>query len=151
MTYLRTNNTRPNALHWPLGLGDLEKQLDTIFAGLPAFFDVQEGASAQGQRAQDAKLRWYEKADAYLVRVDLPGVKKEDASIELEDGTVTVSAVRKLEAAGSEQAKEVRYEKAFRVPEGVSEAGISGRFEDGVLSLTLPKTEKAQPRSISIN
>ncbi|MDQ8196991.1 Hsp20/alpha crystallin family protein [Pelagicoccus enzymogenes] len=150
MTYLRTNRIRPNALTWPLGLGDLEKQLDTLFAGLPGFFDVQEGGSPR-DRAADAKLRWYEKADAYLVRVDLPGVKKEDLKIELEDGVVTVTAVRKFEAEGEgEEAKELTYSKAFRVPDGVQAGKISAGFESGVLSLTLPKSEKVQPRQISV-
>ena len=150
MTYLRTNRTRPNALQWPLGYGDLEKQLDTLFAGLPGFYDVQ-GSGAQKASSPEAKLRWYEKGDAYLVRIDLPGVKKEDVRIELEEGAMTLSAVRKFESGAAEDGeKQLNYSKAFRVPEGVQDGEISARFENGVLSVTLPKSEKAQPRQISI-
>ncbi len=150
MTYLRTYNTRPNALNWPLGFGDIETQLDSLLAGFPSLFATQESASTETP-ARDAKLRWYEKEDAYLVRIDLAGVKKEDISIELEDGAVTVGAVRKFEAkADSKNPSEVKYSRAFRVPEGVQDGKIEARFEDGVLSLTLPKIEKAQPRQISI-
>ncbi len=150
MTYLRTNYARPNALNWPLGLGDIEKQLDTLFAGLPGLFDQQANAP-QARQARSAKLRWYEKADAYLVRIDLPGVKKDAVEIELEEGTVTVSAVRRLESKkGDEVSEEAKYAQAFRVPEEVQQDAIAANFEDGVLSLTLPKSEKAQPRQISI-
>lgn len=147
MTYLRTNNTRPNALNWTLGLGGIEKQLDSLFAGLPGFFDVQQN-SPQANSSYDAKLRWYEKPQAYLVRVDLPGVKKEDISLELEEGVVSISAVRTFEA--KKGANEAKYSKSFRVPEGVKDGAIAAQFENGVLGLTLPKSEKAQPRQISI-
>ncbi len=150
MTYLRTHNIRPNALNWPLGFGDIETQLDSLLAGLPSLFATQESAST-GTPAREAKLRWYEKEDAYLVRIDLAGVKKEDISIELEDGTVSVSAIRKFEGkTDAKDPSEAKYSRAFRVPEGVQDGKIDARFEDGVLSLTLPKVEKAQPRQISI-
>jgi HSP20 family protein len=150
MTYLRTNRSRPNNLNWPLGFGDLEKQLDTLFAGLPEFFDLQQ-SPAQGPAARDAKLRWYEKDEAYLVRIDLAGVKKDDVQIELEDGTVTIVATRKFDASSDKsKASEVKYSSAFRVPEEVKDEAIAAKFEDGVLSLTLPKSEKAKPREISI-
>ncbi|MDQ8185979.1 Hsp20/alpha crystallin family protein [Pelagicoccus sp. SDUM812002] len=152
MTYLRTNRIRPNAnaLNWPIGLGDLEKQLGTIFAGLPELFESHQGA-AQRPVARHAKLRWYEKDDAYLVRIDLAGVKKEDVQIELEDGSVAVSAVRKSESATEEgKASELKYSNTFRVPEEVKQEAVAASFENGVLSLTLPKSEKAQPRQISI-
>ncbi len=150
MTYYRTNNTRSNALNWPLGFGDIEKELNTLFAGLPGLFEVQ-GDSAKTSGTRDAKLRWYEKSEAYLVRIDLAGVKKDAISIELEDGSVAVSAVRKFETKDdSKAADEVKYSRTFRVPEGVEDGAIEASFEDGVLSLTLPKIEKVQPRQISV-
>lgn len=150
MTYYRTNNTRSNALNWPLGLGDIEKELNTLFAGLPGLFEVQ-GDSAPTSGTRDAKLRWYEKPEAYLVRVDLAGVKKDDISIELEDGAVAVSAVRRFETNDEAKgAEELKYARTFRVPEGVEDGAIEAKFEDGVLSLTLPKTEKVQPRQILV-
>lgn len=151
MTYLRTNTTHPNALNWSLGFRDIEKQLDTLLSGLPGFFESQEPSVVQSNGCE-VKLRWYEKPEAYLVRIDLPGVRKEDISIELEDGTVSVSAIRKFES-GTEgkDVSEVTYAKAFRLPDGVPDDRIAAGFESGVLSLTLQKSEKLKPRQISIS
>lgn len=148
MTYLIPKHTRRNALNWPSTFGSLEKQLDSLFAGLPNFFDLQDVA---GDFASDSavKVRWYERDEGYLARLDLPGVRKDDIGLELEDGHLKVSATRTFESADAGEAK-YEYSKRFKVPEEVDTQAISASYEDGVLSLNLPKGEKAKPRQISI-
>lgn len=151
MTYLRTNTVRRNPLAWPLGFEDLEKQLGSLFAGLPSLAETEQG-KLKSLDKENAKLRWYEKPEAYLVRVDLPGVAKQDVAIELEDGVVEVSATRKfeVEAESEQQSASFQYCRSFRLPEGVLADEIAAHFENGVLSLTLPKSEKAKPRQIVV-
>lgn len=151
MTYLRTNNVRHNPLAWPLGFGDLEQQLGSLFAGLPGLLEAEQSKSTPVDK-ENAKLRWYEKPEAYLVRVDLPGVSKQDIAIELEDGALEVSATRKLGVDAEEQQESgsFHYRRSFRIPEGVLAEKIAAHFENGVLSLTLPKSEKAKPRQIVV-
>lgn len=128
------------------------KQLDSLFAGFPSLFDLHDDAFFSVPSGS-VKTRWYEKDDAYLVRLDLPGVKKGDITLELEDGALTVSATRKFEAADKEAKSEgvFTYRKTIEVPEGVQEDKIEANYADGVLSLTLRKGEKAKPRQIEVS
>lgn len=149
MTYLNTTNSRRNALNWPSSFGSLEKQLDSIFAGFPSLFEFQDLAG-DFATSSAVKVRWYEKDDGYLARLDLPGIRKEDIALELEDGYLKVSATRKCESAETDEAS-YEYKKSFKIPEEVDAQKIAATYEDGVLSLNLPKGEKAKPRQISVN
>lgn len=144
MTYLNTYNSRRNALNWPANFGSLEKQLDSLLAGFPGFFD-----NSPSEGGSSIKVRWYESEEGYLARLDLPGVSKEDISLELEDGYLQVAATRKF-AEGNDSDASLDYKKSFKVPDEVEAAKVSARYEDGVLSLSLPKGEKAKPRQIQV-
>jgi HSP20 family protein len=91
------------------------------------------------------------------VRTDLPGVKKEDVNITMENGVLTITAERKSEYADKEgeQAlrKEVsygRYVRSLRLGTQIDEKGVKASYQDGVLELALPKAEQAKPRKISV-
>lgn len=139
---------RNNAFAANAGFESLDKQLDALFAGLPSFFELS-GFDAKSSRAATPAARWFESDDAYLVQVDLPGVRSEELEIETLDGELTVTSKR----AGGNEEKQTEeklrsYRKAIQLPDGVEESRISARYENGVLSLTLPKGEKAKPRRI---
>ena len=100
-----------------------------------------------------------DKGDAYLLTADLPGLKREDVRLSLEDGVLTIAA-----EYGSEQTEEDknrRYvcrerrtqslRRSFST-EGIDEMNISARYADGVLYLTLPKLteQKSGARQIEI-
>ena len=86
---------------------------------------------------------------AYHIEFDLPGVKKEDINIQVEDGTLTVSGERKLK----EEIQEENYYKvessfgsfsrSFSLPEEADVENISAQNEDGVLEVVVPKLESA--------
>lgn len=149
MTYLSPNKNRLSTF----GFGNLDKQLDSLFGGLPSFFDL-ENDSFFSVSSGGVKTRWYEKDDAYLVRMDLPGVNKGDISLELEDGVLSVTASRSFETDEGDEKSEAKssftYRKSIQVPETIQEDKIEASYEDGVLSLTLPKGEKAKPRQIKV-
>jgi HSP20 family protein len=85
----------------------------------------------------------------YEVSLDLPGVKKEDIKLDLTDRTLSVSAERKVKSEGQEQSYSLR--RSFTLPRNVAGDSITAKLEDGVLTLRLPKTEQARPRSIEVN
>lgn len=144
MTYLNTFNPRRNGLNWPSSFGVLEKQLDSLFSDFPSLLEL-ESASAD----QNVKLRWYQKDDGYLARLDLPGVRKDDISLQLEESYLEVKATRSFEGEGDES-RSLDYRKRFKVPEDVDTQAIVATYEDGVLSLSLPKGEKAKPQQIKV-
>lgn len=86
----------------------------------------------------------------YELDMDLPGYKKEDISVKLEKGYLTVSAVKNVNNdRKDENGKYIRQERysgscsrSFYVGENVSQEDIHGKFEDGILKLTLPKEDQ---------
>lgn len=95
-----------------------------------------------------------ETEDAYIVEAEMPGFTKDQISISLENGTLAISAERKSEQQKGEQhLKERRYTKvarSFTLPTRVDESRVDAKLENGVLHLTLPKSEEVKPRKIAI-
>jgi HSP20 family protein len=98
----------------------------------------------------------WETEDALVYAFDLPGLTKDDISIELEDGALTVSAERKREHEVQND-RLYRYERRFgafartiSLPQGVGEDAISADYRDGVLEVRVGKPEQTKPRRIEI-
>jgi HSP20 family protein len=97
-----------------------------------------------------------ERKDAYLVTVELPGLKAEDLDITMEDGLLTIQGERQFTSDSSEQQfhrVERRYgafRRSITLPAHVMAEGIEASFEDGVLQLLVPKAEEAKPTRIQV-
>lgn len=100
-----------------------------------------------------------EKDKEYLVKAQLPGVKKDDVKVELLNGVLTVSGERKYEKEDKDE-KTHRIESAygaftrsFVVPEDVLAEKIAADYKDGILAVHLPKTDIKKPatKSIKVN
>ena len=96
--------------------------------------------------AREMKTDVHEHEDHYEVDVDLPGFKKEDIKLELQNGYLTVTATKGLEK--EHKGKVIRQERysgtmqrSFFVGEELTEADITAKLEHGVLSLSIPKVE----------
>lgn len=93
-----------------------------------------------------------EHEDSYELSVDLPGFKKNEVSAELKDGYLVISAAKGLDKdEKDEKGKYIRRERyagnmsrSFYVGEGITEQDIHGKFEDGILTLHIPKQDKKQ-------
>jgi HSP20 family protein len=86
----------------------------------------------------------YEDKDNTYVRATLPGVDRDAISVEMVDGHLTVGATRKN---GEET---VSLSRSIAIPEAVQADKVAAAYENGVLTVTLPKQEQAKPRKISI-
>ena len=97
-----------------------------------------------------------ERKDAYLVTVELPGLKPEDLDITMEDGLLTIQGERQFTSESSEQQfhrVERRYgafRRSITLPTHVMAEGIQASFEDGVLQILVPKAEEAKPKRIQV-
>ena len=89
-----------------------------------------------------------ETAENYEAKVELPGVKKEDIKVEFENSVLSVSAKRAVKTAESESTEE--FSRSFTVPSGVDSANVKAAYENGVLTLTFPKTPEAKLRTIEV-
>ena len=91
-----------------------------------------------------------EKEDSYELDIELPGYKKEDVSAKLENGYLTIQAVKKAEDGEKDQKgsyiRRERYagtcSRSFYVGEDVQQEDIHAKFEDGILKLTVPKVDQ---------
>lgn len=88
----------------------------------------------------------------YSLSLDLPGLKKEDLTIEVEQDQVVVSGERKPpEKRGLySERKYGKFQRTFTLPTHVDTAKIEAKFEDGVLRVKVPKAETAKPRQVKI-
>ena len=88
----------------------------------------------------------------YELDIELPGYKKEDMKLQLKDGYLIISAAKGLDKdEKDEKGKYIRRERyagnmsrSFYVGEGITEQDIHGKFEDGILTLNIPKQDKKQ-------
>ncbi|HIU78145.1 MAG TPA: Hsp20/alpha crystallin family protein [Candidatus Avilachnospira avicola] len=102
-----------------------------------------------GKRAQKImKTDVKELDDAYEVMVDLPGFNKEDIHLELNDGNLTISAVKSLDKENESKGNYIRRERvvgnmqrSFYVGEALTEEDIRAKYENGILTLIIPKKE----------
>ena len=118
--------------------------------GFPTFPELHEAdRKLYGRHAvREMKTDIHEHDDHYEVDIDLPGFKKDELKLELENGYLTVSAAKALNEEKTQKGKVIRQERyvgslqrSFYVGENLTEQDISAKFENGVLSLSVPKKD----------
>jgi len=98
-----------------------------------------------------------ENENEFFLNVEVPGMKKNDIDISVKDNVITISGEKKAKEQKKESAyylNEVRYGKfsrSFKLPGNVDIDKIKGSWNEGVLTVEVPKTEIAKPRKIEIN
>ena len=152
MNLVRWN--RPGLSAWPSfgGLSTLRHEIDRLFE---APLSELAHASRFLTGAVPA-LDVYEDEDNFVVKAELPGMKKEDIDVSLHDGTLSISGERKSEE-NLENAEVYRsecffgrFQRTVALPSTVDAARISAQYKDGVLTVTLPKAEEAKPKQIDV-
>ena len=96
----------------------------------------------------------YENEKEILLYVSLPGVIKDDLQINMDNGVLTLSGVRKIERKGTlelDEIKDLEYHRSISVPQIIDIAEIKADLVDGILILRLPKSATEQPKIIEIN
>ena len=97
----------------------------------------------------------YESADGYLVVADLPGVCREDLTIQVQQSEMIIEAHRSIPApAGKVLSSEFApgdYRRRFALPAAVEADGVQAELRDGMLRIHSPKSESAKPRQIPIH
>lgn len=131
---------------------------------------IASGVRGEASRAVAPLLRArvdvVEKSESFEIKIDLPGVKREDIHVTIEGALVRISAESKPKPEALEEQAESkdkssrvlqaeryssRYARSFELPVEVNDAEAKARFEDGVLSLVLPKKVAAVGRRLAID
>lgn len=133
------------------------RELESMLRDYPSFF-----GRALSRRNGDEFGNWRPLADItetdkeFLIKAELPEVKKEDVKITLEDGVITISGERKKETE-LKNANEIRIEsfygsfsRSFALPDNIDTKAISAESKDGVLKVHVPKTTAPKPEAQKI-
>jgi len=138
------------------------KDLEAFQHGLESLLGRSPARWPEGQEEPMAVTEWSPLVDIseddkeYLIKAELPEVKKEDVKVTAEDGTLTIMGERKFEKEEKSR-KYHRVERAygtfgrsFSLPDDASPAKVSAEFKDGVLTVHLVKDAKAKPQHVEV-
>ncbi len=138
---------RPRMANW--GLMDLRDEIEKMFNDFGAGDDAGEGFWTPSVDIS-------EESDKLVMTVELPGVDKKDVKISLHENVLTIEG-QKTRQTEEQKDKYYRCERSygkfsrsFTLPTKVVADKIEANYKDGILSITLPKVEEAQPRQIQI-
>jgi HSP20 family protein len=149
-----TRYQRPDLAWTGFGrLSSLHDELDRLF----------EAPWAELTRTSQLLSGWtpaldiHEDKDSFIVQAELPGMKREDIEVSLHDGALSISGERKAEK--QYEAAEVyrterflgKFQRTISLPVPVAADKVKAQYQDGVLTVTLPKTEAAKPKQIDVN
>ena len=116
---------------------------------------AQSAANEEHNWAPAVDIR--EEDKRYLLIADIPGVKRDDVEITLEDGVLTVKGERASETGetreGFRRKERIHgtFMRQFTLPDTVNADNISAAVNDGVLEIEIPKQDKPEPKKISVN
>lgn len=136
-------------------LEDVTNRLNRIFGQSLARSESGQNMLAVADWAPSVDIS--ETDSAYLIKGEIPGVKKEDVKVTIQDGMLTIQGERRQEK--EEKGKKFHriecsygsFARSFRVPSDADENSVKAEFKDGMLNVTLAKSEKAKPKSINVS
>lgn len=132
-----------------VSFGSLREEMDRLFdLAFPALGTFQRNFGWNEAFPVDL----YQDKDAFVLRAELPGFRKEDLRVDVADGILTLTAHRVAKAGEDDQGArpEERVSRAISLPEQADAAKIAAAYENGVLTVTLPKREETKPRQITV-
>lgn len=128
---------------------NLESWFQNPLASFPALSRLFDGASIPGGNPSEyLATDIHEDKDKYYAVFEAPGVKKEDVKVDIHDRVLTVNLVRKIKTDDTESS--TTSNRSISMPDNVKPNEIAAKLMDGILTVTLPKSEERKPRVIHI-
>ena len=137
------------------------KEMDDFQRRLGSFIGLTPQRTVNGKEDMTV-AEWIPLVDiteddqAYLIKAELPEVKKNDVKVTVENGVLNISGERKFEK--EEQNKRYHrieraygsFTRSFAVPDDADDSAVTAEFKDGLLTVRLAKSEKARPKSVEV-
>jgi HSP20 family protein len=120
----------------------LESEIDRLFETALTDF----GGASSNRFPVDL----YEDENNTYVRAELPGVNRDDINVEMTDGYLTITATRKSSGGDGQPEESSSFSRAVSIADEVAADKVSATYENGVLTVTLPKREQAKPKKITV-
>lgn len=132
-------------------LVNMQRDMDRMF---DAFFPTSRVSNLSNF---DLAIDLVENEDTFVVTADLPGLKREDIEITFDQDVLTIKGETRVEEEREEAKMHIRerrfgsFVRSLRMPRVIDADNINADYTDGILKVTLPKTEEVKPRKISVN
>ncbi len=145
MTLIRYNPVR--------NLFDLRTSVDRLFDD---FFGLERGTMREPSLAVVPAVDLEETDDAFKITAELPGMDKKDIHITFENNVLTISGEKKAEKEIKEEnyhrleRSYGKFQRSFELPGYINRDKIEADYKDGVLHITVPKSEEAKPKQIEV-
>lgn len=146
--------TRMNEIDRMFGAMDLLRiRMDRLFNEMDRPY-LHRPAFTLGTNAP--RINLLESGDKFEVRAELPGISKDDISIKIQGNYLEISGKRKIENPEGfnphrKERSATAFSRSFTLPDEVDAEKVDAALKDGILYLTLPKSEAAKPRQIAVN
>ncbi|MBN1885448.1 MAG: Hsp20/alpha crystallin family protein [Candidatus Krumholzibacteriota bacterium] len=130
-------------------LHPLNRNMDDLFDG---FF----GVPLARERTWAPRVDVHEHEDRFELQAEIPGMEKEEISIEVQERMLAIRGEKKVEEEKDEAGCHIRerhwgrFERTFTLPENVDTAKIDAAYRNGVLTIGIPKKEEAKPKEIKV-
>lgn len=124
---------------------DINRLFDDAFQG-----DLSRDTAGQSSRFIDARMNVSETENAFKLTVELPGVAEEDINISLDDDILTVRGEKRIEKSEEKENFHAiertfgEFQRSLRLPFATDPERVEARFENGLLTVTIPKSEKQE-------
>ena len=143
------------------GRSELVQAFDRFAALRDEMDRLFDGSFGPVFRAPGSFSRWapaldvYQDKNQFTVVAELPGMKKEEIELSLQNGVLTISGERKEEKKGEEGYRNERYfgrfQRSVTLPTSVDGNKVKASYQDGILKVALPKAEEAKPKQIEVS
>lgn len=120
----------------------LETEIDRLFETALTDFS--------GNTSTRFPVDLYEDKENTYVRAELPGLNREDINVEMAEGYLTIAATRKTPAAEDKAEESFSFSRSVSINDEVQADKVAAAYENGVLTVTLPKREEAKPKKITV-
>jgi len=153
MSLVRWNPARDLSA-FPSDVLSMRKEFDRLFDSF--FHGDNSDATSAFTSAWIPAVDIAEREKDFVVKMELPGVKKEDVRVTMQEGILTIKGEKKQEkeSKGSDYHRVERsygsFQRSFTLPTALRPGDIDASFADGVLNITLPKAEEATPKQIDV-
>jgi HSP20 family protein len=116
---------------------------------------TSESANVRREEYIAPEVNIFETKDGYVLEADMPGVNKEGLEITLQDNEITIVGHRAIEQAPGQpifrERRQADYRRVFQLDPAIDNAKITAKVNQGILTLTLPKSEQVKPRKIRVD
>jgi len=140
----------------PTAIESMRREMDRFFDELTPFSWMREtnGGSRMDVWAPNTDMS--EDENEYVIKMDIPGMTKDDIEVNFEDNRITIRGERSEEEKEEKKdyIRKERYKgsfyRSFTIPKTVDEDQIKAKFEEGVLKVNLPKAEVSKPKEVKV-